>query len=58
MRSSYRDRRVVVTGIGMVTPLGVGCRSTWQNLIGGKSGIGMISRFDPSGLPDGISRVA
>ncbi len=38
--------RVVVTGLGSVTPLGIDARSTWQNLINGKSGIGCISSFD------------
>src|SRR5436189_3066695 len=41
-------RRVVVTGIGMISPLGVGNDVTWQGLIAGRSGIGRITRFDAS----------
>ncbi len=41
-------RRVVVTGIGMVSPLGIGKEPTWQGLIEGRSGIGPITKFDAS----------
>jgi len=48
-------RRVVVTGVGLVTPLGTGVEKTWQSLCEGKSGIGRITRFDPSELPSQIA---
>ncbi|WP_423142089.1 beta-ketoacyl-ACP synthase II [Parablastomonas sp. CN1-191] len=41
-------RRVVVTGLGLVTPLGADVETTWSNLIAGKSGIAPITRFDVS----------
>ena len=39
-------KRVVVTGVGLVTPLGTGTDKSWQNLVAGKSGIARISHFD------------
>ena len=46
-----KHRRVVVTGIGMVTPLGIGTEKNWQALIKGESGIGPVTAFDATGLP-------
>ena len=42
-------RRVVVTGLGMLTPLGNDWRSTWEGLVAGRSGIGPVTSFDASG---------
>ncbi|MBU4153194.1 MAG: beta-ketoacyl-ACP synthase II [Proteobacteria bacterium] len=39
-------RRVVITGLGLVTPVGIGVEKSWSNLCAGKSGVGLISRFD------------
>jgi 3-oxoacyl-[acyl-carrier-protein] synthase II len=41
-------RRIVVTGVGLVTPVAVGTEETWQGLVSGKSGIGPITHFDHS----------
>jgi len=41
-------RRVVVSGLGIVAPVGIGISEAWSNILAGKSGIGRITRFDPS----------
>jgi 3-oxoacyl-[acyl-carrier-protein] synthase II len=41
-------RRVVVSGIGMISPLGIGNEPTWRGLLEGRSGVGRITKFDPS----------
>ena len=49
------SRRVVVTGIGVVTPLGTGLEKTWKAICAGESGIGRITKFDPSAYPSQIA---
>jgi 3-oxoacyl-[acyl-carrier-protein] synthase II len=48
-------RRVVVTGLGLVTPLGTGVEKNWHALVAGHSGIGPVSRFDVSDFPTRIA---
>ncbi|HEX9863654.1 MAG TPA: beta-ketoacyl-ACP synthase II [Acidimicrobiia bacterium] len=47
--TSPERRRVVVTGLGAVTPLGEDVGSTWQSMLAGRSGVGPITQFDPDG---------
>ncbi len=49
------NRRVVITGLGLVTPLGIGVEETWTALCEGKSGIAEITRFDASGFDTQIA---
>lgn len=44
-------RRVVITGIGVICPLGIGASAFWQNLLAGAMGIRRIAQFDPGGFP-------
>jgi 3-oxoacyl-[acyl-carrier-protein] synthase II len=48
-------RRVVVTGVGLLTPLGIGTEASWEAIRAGKSGIGPITQFDPTGYSCGIA---
>lgn len=50
-RNFMQDTRLVVTGMGAVTPVGIGCETYWNSLVAGKSGVKTISRFDTEGLP-------
>ena len=49
------NRRVVVTGLGVVSPIGIGLSEFWNNLIQGRSGIREITRFDASDFPSRIA---
>ena len=51
------QRRVVITGVGAVTPLGLTVEETWANLLRGKSGVGPITAFDVRELPSQIAAV-
>jgi 3-oxoacyl-[acyl-carrier-protein] synthase II len=48
-------RRVVVTGLGMITPVGLDTEASWEGLINGKSGIGPITQFDDKTIPTQIA---
>ena len=46
-----RVRRVVITGLGMVTPMGCGVEATWRRLVAGESAAARVENFDVSDLP-------
>ena len=48
-------RRVVVTGLGLITPVGIGVSESWANIISGQSGIGKITKFDCSTYPSQVA---
>ncbi|MDI9408788.1 MAG: beta-ketoacyl-ACP synthase II [Candidatus Pacebacteria bacterium] len=52
---SIEDRRIVITGIGLVTPLGRGLDTVWQRLINSQSGLSKIESFDASDLPSQVA---
>ncbi|MCD7984580.1 MAG: beta-ketoacyl-ACP synthase II [Desulfovibrio sp.] len=50
-----KDMALVITGMGAVTPIGIGVPAYWANLVNGTCGIGPVTRFDASGLPVSIA---
>ncbi|MDQ7787904.1 MAG: beta-ketoacyl-ACP synthase II [Thermodesulfovibrionales bacterium] len=48
-------KKVVVTGLGLITPLGIGLQASWDGIVGGRSGIVRITQFDTSGFPTRIA---
>ena len=48
-------RRVVITGVGMITPVGLDTEKSWEGLVNGKSGIGSITQFDDKEIPTQIA---
>ena len=48
-------RRVVVTGLGLITPVGIGVAESWANIINGQSGIDKITKFDCSSFPSQVA---
>jgi len=50
-----QGRRVVVTGMGMVTPVGIGVEESWKSVCEGRSGIGPVTKFDASSFPSKIA---
>ena len=55
MRSPDHTRRVVVTGLGVVSPVGNDIATAWGNLVNGVSGLGEITRFDASGYDQHVA---
>src|SRR5580765_2138383 len=48
-------RRVVVTGIGVISPIGIGAKAFWENLLAGQVGVRRIGQFDPAVFPSQIA---
>jgi 3-oxoacyl-[acyl-carrier-protein] synthase II len=48
-------RRILVTGLGLITPVGIGVKESWANIINGQSGIGKITKFDCSTYPSQVA---
>ncbi|TET69993.1 MAG: hypothetical protein E3J45_00915, partial [Candidatus Zixiibacteriota bacterium] len=50
-----QNRRVVITGMGVVSPVGNSVETYWDNLIAGNSGVGQVTRFDVSPYPSKVA---
>ena len=48
-------RRVAITGLGILSPVGLNLQESWHNLLAGRSGIDRVTRFDPEGYPSQIA---
>ena len=55
MTSNSNGRRVAVTGMGFITPIGNDIETVWSNMIEGVSGVGLITRFDTTGFDTKIA---
>ena len=51
MKKEVKSNRLVITGMGAVTPIGIGVEEYWNNLVAGKCGVDKITKFDTSELP-------
>lgn len=51
LSGNHTNHRVVITGLGAVSPLGLDVESTWAGMLAGRSGVGLITEYDPSDLP-------
>src|SRR5436305_9042154 len=52
---SAMSRRAVITGIGIISPIGIGAKAHWENLVAGKVGVRRIVSFDSGGFPSQIA---
>src|SRR5919205_3433397 len=50
MENGHKDRAAYVTGVGIVSPIGVGRKAFWSSLLANESGVGPITLFDPGGF--------
>ncbi len=50
-KGSGKDRKVVITGMGLVTPFGIGVEPYWQSVCEGRSGVSLVTHFNPEALP-------